>query len=231
MHTTARPVRTGLDTSTGDRSAARMAGRMTPNNPVGSTANPVAGAQTVEQLFQGMVDKQNEKERVATAYQKNKDLYESGTPAPLNSAGSQTIADANAARTLDNTTKTLNVVNQGYANRESINLGNEQAKKAFGLGQYSGTQGGVVTDVTNKGTQWLAQMAADTNASRTWELQQKAANTARAQVDGQNQAATDAAYSQRYAAAQSADAQKTAAAYQMFGQIAGQGQYKYWGGN
>ena len=220
--------RTGLDTGTGNRSAARIAGGGMPDSPLERRSG--IPQQTFQEMFQGLVDKQSEKERVAAAAQKARDNYESGTPAPLNSPGTQAIIDVNAAKTLSNTTNNLKIANQGYADRGDIDLANERAKKASGLGQYNGTGGGVVTDVTNKGAQWMLGMAADDKARQTYEMSQKAANATQSQIDANRAVGLDNAYTQRYAAAQSAQAQKDSAAMAMFGQLAGQGNYKYWGG-
>ena len=226
--TTVSYERTGLDTSTGNRSAARMAGGVMPDGPL--TRKPAIPEKNFQEMFQDLTDKQAETKRVKEAAEKARNAYESGTPAPLNSAGSQTIADAQADRTLNNTASNLKIANQGYADRGDIDLANERAKKASGLGQYNGTGGGVVTDVTNKGAQWMLGMAADDKARQTYEMSQKAANATQSQIDANRAVGLDNAYTQRYAAAQSAQAQKDSAAMAMFGQLAGQGNYKYWGG-
>lgn len=232
--TTVSYERTGLDTSTGNRSAARMAGGVMPDGPL--TRKSAIPEKNFQEMFQDLTDKQAETKRVKEAAEKARNAYESGTPAPLNSAGSQTIADAQADRTLNNTASTLKVTNQGYADRENINLANERAKKASGLGQYNGTQGGVVTTTYANGSgsagqaAWMAQMAAKDRASEEYTMALKAASTAQSQVDANRAVGLENAQTQKYAATVAANAQRDAAAFAMMGQFAGQGGYKYWGG-
>ena len=224
--------RTGLDTGTGNRSAARMAGGVMPDGPLNRRS--AIPEKNFQEMFQEFTDKQAETKRVKEAAEKARNAYESGTPAPLNSAGSQTIADAQADRTLNNTASTLKVTNQGYADRGAIDLANERAKKASGLGEYKGQSDSTVTYANGANSAWAASVMgkwdADDRASKADLIAQKAANATQSQIDATKAVGIDNAYSQRYAAAQSAQAQKDSAAMAMFGQLAGQGNYKYWGG-
>lgn len=231
--------RTGLDTGTGNRSAARMAGGVMPDGPL--SRRSAIPEKNFQEMFQEFTDKQAETKRVKEAAEKARNAYESGTPTPLNSAGTQTIIDVNAAKTLSNTTNNLKIANQGYADKGNIDLANEIAKKNFGLGQYANKEGGgggggsttsyggTETEASRAG-RWQAQMAEANKAARDWEMQQRAASSTQSQIDANKAVGLENAHTQKYASVVAANAQKDAAAYAMMGQFAGQGGYKYWGG-
>lgn len=227
MATTVSYERTGLDTGTGNRSAARMAGGTFQRRPAIPEKN-------FQEMFQEFTNKQDEAKRVKEAAEKARNNYESGIAPPLDATGSNTIAKAEADRTLTNTAKTLEVTNKGYADRENVNLANERAKKASGLGEYKGQSDSTVTYANGAGSAWAASVMgkwdADDRAAKADLMAQKAANATQSQIDANRAVGLDNSYTQRYAAAQAAQAQKDSAALAMFGQIAGQGNYKYWGG-
>jgi hypothetical protein len=126
------------------------------------------------------------------------------------------------------------ILGQNYGSRLQMDNNAAADAKARQLGQYNrveGTAGAYRTDSGNAFSGQFWQQAAIADQAQAASLEAQRNNnriSAKTVADAAGQA--DNAYSQRYAAAQAADAQKFASTMQMFGQIAQPGNYKYWGG-
>ena len=207
-------VRPGLDTSTGSRSAARKAGAP---KPAITSYEP---AETFDQMFQRIVDKSTETERLRAAAEKNKLIVEAGGNPELSVGGSQANADVAVARQSKGLATGAGIASNAYKDR--VNTDFQNAVNMKGLNSGGNT---IVTAAS-----FMERAAADEEKYRLQE------NIRRDQQNESNKNAqtaagvADQAYSQRYAASVNADAAKQAAAYNMIGQLSSSsGGYKYWG--
>lgn len=231
MITTDVKPRTGLNTSTGKRNAPRMAGGM-PTKQVNSFELPSG---TLQERLDALMAKEKEKETLAKITEKNKNFYLSGGTPEASVGGSASVLDGVAERTRQAFNNIGGDANRLGAEKGLIQNNIEADAKARGLGQYNGTIGGVTTtsyggyDSAFQQRNALQAAADDAKAAASLEAQRNN-NRIAAKTAADAAAAADNAYSQRYAAAQAADAQKFASTMQMFGNITQPGAYKYWGG-
>lgn len=231
MITTDVKPRTGLNTSTGQRNAPRMAGGM-PIKQVNSFELPSG---TLQERLDALMAKEKEKETLAKITEKNKNFYLSGGTPEASVGGSASVLDGVAERTRQAFNNIGGDTNRLGAEKGLIQNNIEANAKARGLGQYSGQSDSTVTNYGfGQDTPFKARMAlqaAADDAAQAASLEaQRNNNRISAKTAADAASAADNAYSQRYAAAQAADAQKFASTMQMFGNITQPGAYKYWGG-
>lgn len=231
MITTDVKPRTGLNTSTGQRNAPRMAGGM-PIKQVNSFELPSG---TLQERLDALMAKEKEKETLAKLTERNKNLFLSGGTPEASVGGSVSVLDGVAERTRQAFNNIGGDSNRLGAEKGMIENNLAADAKARGLGQYNGNTGGITT--TSYGgyqsefqqRNALQSAADDAKAAASLEAQRNN-NRIAAKTAADAASAADNAYSQRYAAAQAADAQKFASTMQMFGNITQPGAYKYWGG-
>jgi hypothetical protein len=221
--------RTGLDTSTGKRDTPRMAGGM-PRSQINSFELPSG---TLQERLDALMKKAKEDEEFAQKTLRNKNRVGAGESPTQDVGGSIPVLDATIERM-----RTANLQMGSDTNRLLTEKGmadnNVAANaKARGLGQYNGISAGTISygGYNSEFQQRNALQAAADDAAAAAKLEaQRNNNRIAAKTAADAAAAADNAYSQRYAAAQAADAQKFASTMQMFGNITQPGAYKYWGG-
>jgi hypothetical protein len=230
MITTDVKPRTGLNTSTGQRNAPRIAGGM-PVKQINSFELPTG---TLQDRIDALMKKSKEQDEYNKVTEANKKRFFIGETPEASVGGSVAVLDGVA----EQTRKSFNNIG-GDANRlgaEKGQIENNLAAdaKARQLGQYNrveGTAGAYRTDSGNAFSGQFWQQAAIADQAQAASLEAQRNNnriSAKTAADAAGQA--DLALSQRYAAAQAADAQRYAATMSMIGQIAQPGTYKYWGG-
>jgi hypothetical protein len=207
-----------------------MAGGM-PVKQVNSFELP---AGTLQERIDALMKKAKEQDEYNKVTEANKKNFLMGGTPEASVGGSVAVLDGVA----EQTRKSFNNIG-GDANRlgaEKGQIENNLAAdaKARGLGQYNrveGTAGAYRTDSGNAFSGQFWQQAAIADQAQAASLEAQRNNnriSAKTAADAAGQA--ENAMSQRYAAAQAAEAQKYAATMSMIGQIAQPGTYKYWGG-
>jgi hypothetical protein len=189
---------------------------------------------TLQERLDALMKKAKEQEEFDRRTRENKNRVGAGESPTQDVGGSIPVLDATIERM-----RTANAQMGGDTNRlltEKAMMDNNVAAdaKARGLGQYNGMTGGISTTsyggFNSEFAQRNALQAAADDAAAAAKLEaQRNNNRIAAKTAADAAAAADNAYSQRYAAAQAADAQKFASTMQMFGNIVQPGSYKYWG--
>ena len=217
--------RSGLNTKTGQRNAPapRMAG--TRGKPV-RTITSFEPRQTLEDRINDITRRSQEREVLEKKSEENKNRFLAGEDPKQSVGGSVAVMDGTADRVRKSFNELGSDANALYSNKRGIDNASEYQAKTLGLGQYNGTQGGRVETTYAYGEksefaagQYAKKVAEDAKAAADLEAQRNN-NRIAAKTAADAAAAADAAYSQRYAAAQQAEAQRFASVMGMFGNSA-----------
>ena len=226
--------RSGLNTKTGQRNAPapRMAG--TRGKPV-KTITSFEPRATLQDRINEITKRTQEEEALARKAEENKNRFLAGEDPRQSVGGSVSVMDGTADRVRKSFNQLGDDANRLYGNKLATETAAAAQSKALGLGEYNKNQGGRVETTYAYGEksefaagQYAKRVAEDAKAAADLEAQRNN-NRIAAKTAADAAAAADNAYSQRYAAAQQAEAQRFASVMGMFGNIAQPGSYKYWG--
>lgn len=221
MITTDVKPRTGLNTSTGQRNVPRMAGGgPLPRKEISS----YQGDGSLDGRLKELIKKAEEKEIYDKKTRENVTRFNAGESPEQSVGGTNAVVDSTIAKLRSANQSSMLDVNASVTQRgyQQNLVDNENRALQNKGGTYEATP-------AFQGSFWQQAAIADQAQAASLEAQRNN-NRISAKTAADAAAQADNAYSQRYAAAQAADAQKFASTMQMFGQIAQPGNYKYWGG-
>lgn len=218
--------RIGLNTTTGQRSAARTAGSISTRYEAAPyTVGAGYLSKELQKLAEENAERQHQKDASIRSYGENygsigqSDMSQGAQQNRSDLAGYSQLMLQNNQSSLSQTTAAANQAQQNsVANQVNLDV---QRKNLNSPGNSTVTG-------TSSGSAFWQQVAIDDKAQADSLAAQRANNLAQGKTAADAAAQKDLAYSQRYAAQQQADAQRFASMTGLIGSFANAGQYKYW---